>query len=92
MSLPNDIICRLIEDAEGKGLITPGITTLLGVTSGNLGIGASFIAAQKGYKFIAVMPAKLSLDKQILLRYIGAEVVLVGKKLNTMLLIPHVGW
>jgi cysteine synthase A len=92
MSLPNDIICRLIEDAEEKGLITPGITTLLGVTSGNLGIGASFIAAQKGYKFIAVMPAKLSLDKQILLRYIGAEVVLVGKKLNTMLLIPHVGW
>jgi cysteine synthase A len=73
----------LIEDAEEKGLITPGTTTLLGVTSGNLGIGVAFIAAQKGYKFIAVMPAKLSLDKQILLRYLGAEVVLVGKKLMT---------
>ncbi|KAF7089540.1 hypothetical protein CFC21_092493 [Triticum aestivum] len=68
---------RLIEDAEEKGLITPGITTLLGVTSGNLGIGVAFIAAQKGYKFIALMPAKLSLDKQILMRYLGVEVVLV---------------
>ncbi|XP_037455590.1 cysteine synthase-like isoform X1 [Triticum dicoccoides] len=73
---------RLIEDAEEKGLITPGITTLLGVTSGNLGIGVAFIAAQKGYKFIALMPAKLSLDKQILMRYLGVEVVLVGKGLR----------
>ncbi|XP_040248276.1 cysteine synthase isoform X1 [Aegilops tauschii subsp. strangulata] len=73
---------RLIEDAEEKGLITPGITTLLGVTSGNLGIGVAFIAAQKGYKFIALMPAKLSLDKQILMRYLGVEVVLVGKDLR----------
>ncbi|XP_037446945.1 cysteine synthase-like [Triticum dicoccoides] len=68
---------RLIEDAEEKGLITPGITTLLGVMSGNLGIGVAFIAAQKGYKFIALMPAKLSLDKQILMRFLGVEVVLV---------------
>ncbi|VAI45608.1 unnamed protein product [Triticum turgidum subsp. durum] len=73
---------RLIEDAEEKGLITPGITTLLGVTSGNLGIGVAFIAAQKGYKFIALMPAKLSLDKQILMRFLGVEVVLVGKDLR----------
>uniref|UniRef100_A0A8R7UUW3 Tryptophan synthase beta chain-like PALP domain-containing protein n=1 Tax=Triticum urartu TaxID=4572 RepID=A0A8R7UUW3_TRIUA len=73
----NETFCRLIEDAEEKGLITPGITTLLGVTSGNLGIGVAFIAAQKGYKFIALMPAKLSLDKQILMRFLGVEVVLV---------------
>ncbi|KAF0934172.1 hypothetical protein E2562_023433 [Oryza meyeriana var. granulata] len=73
---------RLIEDAEERGLILPGITTLAGVTSGNLGIGVAFVAAQKGYKFIAVMPAKLSIDKQILLRYLGVEVILVDPALN----------
>jgi cysteine synthase len=77
-------ICRLIEDAEEKGLITPGITTLVAVTSGNLGIGVAFVAAQKGYKFIAVMPAKVAIDKQILLRYLGIDVILVGKKLCSM--------
>ncbi|KAL6592209.1 hypothetical protein ACP70R_049542 [Stipagrostis hirtigluma subsp. patula] len=68
---------RLIEDAEEKGLISPGITTLVAVTSGNLGIGVAFVAAQKGYKFTAVMPAKIGIDKQTLLRYLGAEVTLV---------------
>jgi cysteine synthase A len=81
---------RLIEDAEERGLISPGITTLAGVTSGNLGIGVAFVAAQKGYKFIAVMPAKLSIDKQILLRYLGVEVILVGKKLSSMALVLQV--
>ncbi|KAL6888926.1 hypothetical protein ACP4OV_009952 [Aristida adscensionis] len=73
---------RLIEDAEEKGLISPGITTLAAVTSGNLGIGVAFVAAQKGYKFIAVMPAKAGIDKQILLRYLGVEVILVDPAIN----------
>ncbi|XP_062223698.1 cysteine synthase-like isoform X1 [Phragmites australis] len=79
---------RLIEDAEEKSLISPGITTLVTVTSGNLGIGVAFVAAQKGYKSIVVMPAKVAIDKQILLRYLGIEVILVGKKLSTMSIIP----
>jgi len=69
----------LIEDAEEKSLISPGITTLVALTSGNLGIGLAFVAAQKGYRFVAVMPAKIAMDKQILLRYMGIEVILVGK-------------
>ncbi|KAJ1278596.1 hypothetical protein BS78_04G091000 [Paspalum vaginatum] len=73
---------RLIEDAEEKNLISPGITTLVAVTSGNLGIGVAFVAAQKGYKFVAVMPAKMAIDKQTLLRYLGVEVILVDPAIN----------
>ncbi|PUZ74735.1 hypothetical protein GQ55_1G089400 [Panicum hallii var. hallii] len=72
----------LIEDAEEKSLISPGITTLVAVTSGNLGIGVAFVAVQKGYKFTAVMPAKIAIDKKILLRYLGVEVILVDSAIN----------
>ena len=69
----------MIEDVEERGLISPGVTTLIEPTSGNLGIGLVFIAVQKGYRFITVMPAKYSLDKQMLLRFLGAEVVLTSE-------------
>jgi cysteine synthase A len=69
----------MIEDAEERGLISPGVTTLVEPTSGNLGLGIVLIALRKGYRFVAVMPGQYSLDKQILLRYMGAELYLTGK-------------
>jgi cysteine synthase len=69
----------MIEDAEERGLIKPGVTTLVEPTSGNLGLGLVLIALRKGYRFVAVMPGEYSLDKQILLRYMGAELYLTGK-------------
>jgi cysteine synthase len=69
----------MIEDAEEKGLISPGCTTLVELTSGNMGIGLAYISLLRGYRFVAVMPAGDSLDKHILLRYLGADVALTGK-------------
>ncbi|KAF7106633.1 hypothetical protein CFC21_107350 [Triticum aestivum] len=73
---------RMIEDAEEKGLISPGVTTLVEPTSGNLGLGLVLIALSKGYRFVAVMPGQYSLDKQILLRYMGAELFITDPALG----------
>jgi len=74
----------MIEDAEERGLISPGVTTLVEPTSGNLGLGLVLIALRKGYRFVAVMPGQYSLDKQILLRYMGAELYLTGETISTI--------
>ncbi len=65
---------RLIDAAERDGLLTPG-GTIVEPTSGNTGVGLAMTAIARGYRCVFVMPDKISLEKQNLLRAYGAEVV-----------------
>ncbi|TMC52342.1 MAG: cysteine synthase A [Chloroflexi bacterium] len=65
----------LIEDAERKGSLQPGMT-IVEATGGNTGIGLAFAAAIRGYRLVLTMPAAMSAERVALLRFLGAEVVL----------------
>jgi cysteine synthase A len=65
----------LIEDAERRGVLRPGMT-LVEATGGNTGIGLAFAAAIRGYRLILTMPETMSKERMGLLKHLGADVVL----------------
>jgi cysteine synthase A len=66
----------MVEAAEAEGRIAPGRSILVEPTSGNTGIALAFVAAARGYRLIVVMPERASIERQKMLRLLGAEVVL----------------
>jgi cysteine synthase A len=79
LSVKDRIARSMIEDAEAKGLITPGVTTIVDVTSGNTGIAYGVVAAAKGYKAILIIPEPYSVERRAMMMALGVEVI-VSKK------------
>lgn len=74
-SIKDRIGLEIIKSAEEDGLLKPGYT-IIEATAGNTGIGLALAAFEKGYRLIIVIPEKFSVEKQTLMRALGAELII----------------
>ena len=73
-SVKDRIGVYMLRDAEEKGLLKPG-GTIVEATAGNTGIGIAIAALNKGYRVIFTVPEKFSIEKQKVMKALGAEIV-----------------
>lgn len=73
-SVKDRIALAIVDDAEARGLLRPGMT-LIEATAGNTGVGLALVAATRGYSLVCVLPEKMSADKRDALAALGARVI-----------------
>jgi cysteine synthase len=74
-SVKDRLALGIIEDAEQRGLLSPG-QTVVEATSGNTGIALAMVCAARGYPFVALMADSFSIERRKIMRAFGARVIL----------------
>lgn len=78
-SIKDRIALAMIEEAEKSGILKPG-GTIIEPTSGNTGVGLSFVGTYKGYRVVIVMPESMSVERRRLIALYGSELVLTPRE------------
>jgi cysteine synthase A len=81
-SIKDRIALSMIEDAERRGVLKPGVI-IIEPTSGNTGIGLAMVCAVKGYRLILVMPDSMSIERRKLIAAYGASLELTPREQGT---------
>jgi len=78
-SIKDVMTLYMVKSAEKKGILKPG-SKIMEATTGNTGISFAMISAVKGYKFTAVMPENMSIERRKIMQALGAKVILTPAK------------